>query len=50
MKKAVIIGSAMASFVVEKFGVERLREVNEADIQGRLAKFVSLTNFDLDKK
>ncbi len=46
MKLAVIIGSAMASFVVEKFGVERVREVSQSDIEGRIQQFVELVNFD----
>ena len=46
MKLAVIIGSAMASFVVEKFGVERVREVSKSDIEARINEFVELVNFD----
>lgn len=48
MKKAVIIGSAMASFVVEKFGNERLTEITKEDIQARLETFKNLANFELD--
>ncbi len=48
MKTAIIVGSAMASFAVEKFGTERLREVNKADIDARLNEFVQLVNFDID--
>src|SRR5690606_37833653 len=33
MKTAIIIGSAMASFCVEKFGTERLREISQDDIE-----------------
>jgi sugar/nucleoside kinase (ribokinase family) len=46
MKRAVIFGSAMASFCVEKFGIERLRELTDQDIKDRVAKFVALVNFD----
>lgn len=46
MKLAVIIGSAMASFVVEKFGVERVREVSKNDIEARVNEFVELVNFN----
>ncbi len=46
MKLGVIIGSAMASFVVEKFGVERVREVSRKDIEARINEFVELVNFD----
>ncbi|MEY3052221.1 MAG: hypothetical protein RLY31_2006 [Bacteroidota bacterium] len=46
MKRAVIYGSAMASFCVEKFGIERLTDLSELEIKGRIARFVSLVNFD----
>lgn len=45
MKKAIIVGSAMASFVVEKFGTERLKEINEQDIANRINQFSELTQF-----
>ena len=48
MKTAIIIGSAMASFVVEKFGTQRLKEINNQDIMTRLNQFVDLVNFDID--
>ena len=48
MKTAIIIGSAMASFCVEKFGTERLREVKQADMYARLTEFVNLVNFDIN--
>ncbi len=48
MKTAIIIGSAMASFVVEKFGAERLKEITKDDISKRLNQFVDLVNFDID--
>ncbi len=47
MKSAIIIGSAMASFVVEKFGTERLKEINDKEIQDRLNQFVKLVNFNI---
>lgn len=46
MKRAVIFGSAMASFCVEKFGTERLRNLSQIEIKNRVAKFVDLVNFD----
>ncbi len=49
MKKGIIIGSAMASFVVEKFGVDRLREISKADIDNRLEEFVNLVYFEMNK-
>ncbi|GAC1588563.1 MAG: PfkB family carbohydrate kinase [Ginsengibacter sp.] len=48
MKTAIIIGSAMASFCVEKFGPQRLKEINKAEIDARLEEFVQLVNFDID--
>ncbi|MEO8173950.1 MAG: PfkB family carbohydrate kinase [Sediminibacterium sp.] len=47
MKTAIIVGSVMASYCVEKFGTERLREIGKADIDARLAEFVQLSNFDI---
>ncbi len=48
MKTAIIVGSAMASFCVEKFGPERLQELTKKDIEARMAEFVELVNFDID--
>jgi sugar/nucleoside kinase (ribokinase family) len=45
MKKAVIHGSAMASFCVEKFGTERLVNLTDSEIQGRVQKFADLVRF-----
>ena len=47
MKTAIIVGSAMASFCVEKFGPQRLKEISKEDIDARLQKFVQLINFDI---
>ncbi|HJV20682.1 MAG TPA: PfkB family carbohydrate kinase [Sediminibacterium sp.] len=47
MKTAIIIGSAMASFCVEKFGTQRLRELSKTDVDERLSDFVQLVNFDI---
>jgi sugar/nucleoside kinase (ribokinase family) len=47
MKRAVIVGSAMASFTCEKFGPERLFELTRNEISSRIEEFVQLTNFDL---
>lgn len=47
MKTAIIVGSAMASFCVEKFGVQRLKEITKEDIDIRLQQFVQLVNFDI---
>ena len=48
MKTAIIIGSAMASFCVEKFGTTRLKELNREDINGRIQSFKELTKFEID--
>ncbi|MFY0252858.1 PfkB family carbohydrate kinase [Chitinophaga sp. 30R24] len=48
MKTAIIVGSAMASFCVERFGTERIREVTHDDITARIDQFVQLVNFDID--
>ena len=48
MKTAIIMGSVLASFCVEKFGPERLKEITKKDIDTRLAEFVQLVNFDID--
>ncbi|MFY7861021.1 MAG: PfkB family carbohydrate kinase [Chitinophagales bacterium] len=47
MKRAIIYGSAMASFCVEKFGTERLKNLNEQEIANRVNEFVRLANFDI---
>jgi sugar/nucleoside kinase (ribokinase family) len=48
MKRAIIVGSALASFCVEKFGPERLKEITQSDIDGRIQQFVELVNFDIE--
>ncbi len=47
MKIAIIYGSAMASFTVEKFGTDRLTGLNEQDIRKRLQEFVDLVAFEI---
>jgi sugar/nucleoside kinase (ribokinase family) len=47
MKRAVIAGSALASYCVEKFGTERLTEINQADLDNRIQQFVALANFEM---
>jgi sugar/nucleoside kinase (ribokinase family) len=47
LKRAVIYGSAMASFCVEKFGIERLKGLTKAEIQSRVERFVELMNFSI---
>ena len=48
MKTAIIVGSAMASFCVEKFGTTRLKEISKEDIDARIQQFVQLVNFDIE--
>lgn len=47
MKRAVIIGSAMASFTCEKFGPDRLLELTKDEINERVEQFVALTDFEI---
>ncbi|TAF65872.1 MAG: sugar kinase [Cytophagales bacterium] len=47
MKRAIVYGSAMASFCVEKFGPEALDSLTEAQIQNRVQAFKSLSSFDI---
>ncbi|RKH63381.1 PfkB family carbohydrate kinase [Corallococcus aberystwythensis] len=46
LRKAMVMGSVMASFTVEKFSLERLREVQRPEIHARFAEFKKLTHFD----
>jgi sugar/nucleoside kinase (ribokinase family) len=47
MKAGIIVGSAMASYCVEKFGPTRLKELTATDIDNRVNEFVSLSNFEI---
>ena len=47
MKRAVIIGSAMASFCVEKFGTERMDGLSKDEVNNRISEFVDLIQFDI---
>ncbi len=48
MKSAIIVGSALASFCVEKFGTTRLKELSKADIDDRIQQFKELTKFEIE--
>ena len=48
MKNAVVAGSAMASFCVEKFGTEALMDLSQSDIDSRIDQFVRLVNFNME--
>ena len=47
MKSAIIHGSNLASFCVEKFGTERMVDVGKEEVIGRLQQFRSLTQFEI---
>lgn len=47
MKRAVIYGSAMASFCVEKFGLERIIDLNDTEVDDRVQEFIDLVQFDI---
>jgi len=47
MKNAIIYGSALASFCVEKFGTERLISLSKEDVAARIQEFVSLSHFQI---
>lgn len=47
MKNAIIYGSALASFCVEKFGTERILNLKEEEIAARVQEFVSLSTFTI---
>jgi len=47
MKNAVIFGSALASFCVEKFGTEKLKNLTQEEIAARVEEFVQLSNFQI---
>ena len=48
MKRGIIVGSAMASFCVEKFGATRLKEINSNDIHNRIQQFKDLVSFEIE--
>jgi hypothetical protein len=48
MKNAIIYGSNLASFCVEKFGTERMIDLKSEEIDKRLKVFKSLTQFKID--
>jgi sugar/nucleoside kinase (ribokinase family) len=48
LKRAVVYGSTLASFCVEKFGVEGLRDLTYLQIRDRVRQFHDLSRFDED--
>ncbi len=49
MKNAIIYGSALASFCVEKFGTEQLQHLSAEDIKSRIQKFIALAKFEISE-
>ena len=47
MKRAIIYGSAMASFCVEKFGTERIKNLASDELKSRVKEFVNLSHFEI---
>jgi sugar/nucleoside kinase (ribokinase family) len=47
MKRAIIAGSALASFCCEKFGTEQLTTINKSDLDARIKQFVTLADFNM---
>jgi hypothetical protein len=48
MKNAVIYGSTLASFSVEKFGTERMKDLTSDEVHQRLLQFKKLTQFEIE--
>jgi sugar/nucleoside kinase (ribokinase family) len=48
LKRAIIVGSALASFCCEKFGIERLLQLSKPEIDERIQQFVDLVDFDIE--
>ena len=48
MKRAIIYGSAMASFCVEKFGTEKIENLSDEEVNNRIQQFVDLVQFDIE--
>ena len=49
MKNAIIYGSALASFCVEKFGTEKIKDLTKDQIESRVQQFVNLSSFVIEK-
>ena len=48
LKRAIIVGSSLASFCCERFGIQRLLEIHREDIDHRIHQFVDLVDFDIE--
>ena len=49
MKNAIIYGSALASFCVEKFGTEKIKNLSQEEVAGRIKEFVNLSSFVIEQ-
>jgi sugar/nucleoside kinase (ribokinase family) len=47
MKRAIIVGSALASFCCEKFGTEKLTDITREEVEIRIEEFVALSSFTM---
>lgn len=47
MKNAIIFGSALASFCVEKFGTEKIKNLSREEVAARVREFVTLAKFEI---
>jgi sugar/nucleoside kinase (ribokinase family) len=47
MKNAIIFGSALASFCVEKFGTEKIKNLTDEEVAARVQQFVQLSAFEI---
>ncbi|WP_462264655.1 PfkB family carbohydrate kinase [Mucilaginibacter sp.] len=48
MKNAIIYGSALASFCVEKFGTEKIQNLSKQEVNARIQEFINLSKFEID--
>lgn len=48
MKNAIVYGSALASFCVEKFGTERILNLSDEEVSSRIKQFISLSSFTIE--
>jgi hypothetical protein len=49
MKNAIIYGSALASFCVEKFGTERIKNLKDEEVAARVKQFITLSSFVIEQ-
>ncbi|MGV3510128.1 MAG: PfkB family carbohydrate kinase, partial [Sphingobacteriaceae bacterium] len=49
MKNAIIYGSALASFCVEKFGTEKIKNLTQEEVSARIKEFVNLSSFVIEQ-